>query len=106
MPNFFPFGMPYWQSQYYKNYYNAKKIKEDENFDENSNEELDKNSTTRSNSSSTNNSRNYDKQPYINILGIDLFSDDILILCILFFLYTEGIKDEMLFICLILLLLT
>ena len=69
-----------------------------------------KNSTTSNNSSSTvnDNSKSPDKdnQVLINILGIDLYSDDILILCILFFLYMEGIKDEMLFISLILLLLT
>ena len=69
-----------------------------------------KSSTTSNNSSSTvnENSKSPDKdnQVLINILGIDLYSDDILILCILFFLYTEGIKDEMLFISLVLLLLT
>ena len=69
-----------------------------------------KSSTTSNNSSSTvnDNSKPPDKdnQVLINILGIDLYSDDILILCILFFLYMEGIKDEMLFISLVLLLLT
>lgn len=44
--------------------------------------------------------------PIINILGIDLYLDDIMILCLLFILYKEGIKDEMLFIALLLLLLS
>lgn len=44
--------------------------------------------------------------PIINILGIDLYLDDIMILCLLFILYKEEIKDEMLFIALILLLLS
>lgn len=44
-------------------------------------------------------------EPVLEILGISLFLDDILIICLLFFLYTEGVKDDMLFICLILLLL-
>lgn len=39
-----------------------------------------------------------------NIMGITLYFDDLLILCLLFFLYSEGVKDEMLFIALILLL--
>ena len=41
-----------------------------------------------------------------HIAGITLYFDDILIICLLFFLYSEGVKDEMLFICLILLLLS
>lgn len=43
-------------------------------------------------------------EPVLEILGMSLFLDDILILGLLFFLYSEGVKDEMLFICLILLL--
>lgn len=43
--------------------------------------------------------------PVLEILGIKLYSDDLLIIGLLFFLYTEGVKDELLFICLILLLL-
>lgn len=44
--------------------------------------------------------------PLFQILGIDLYFDDILILCLLFFLYQEGVKDQGLFISLILLLLS
>lgn len=40
------------------------------------------------------------------IFGLKLYLDDIIILCILFFLYTEKVKDDELFICLILLLLS
>lgn len=43
---------------------------------------------------------------HINILGIDLFSDDILLILLIYFLYTEGVKDIYLFIILILLLLS
>ena len=39
-------------------------------------------------------------------MGIKLFLDDIIILGILFLLYKEEVKDEMLFIALILLLLS
>lgn len=45
-------------------------------------------------------------EPIIEIFGIRLYFDDILILSLLLFLYEEGVKDEMLFICLILLLLS
>ncbi len=40
------------------------------------------------------------------ILGIKLYFDDILLICLIFFLYTEGVQDQYLFIALILLLLS
>lgn len=40
------------------------------------------------------------------IFGIKLHYDDILLICLIFFLYTEGVKDEFLFIALVLLLLS
>lgn len=48
---------------------------------------------------------NHDK-PMFEILGIKLFQDDILLICLIFFLYNEGIKDEFLFFSLVLLLLS
>ena len=45
------------------------------------------------------------EEPILEILGIKLYFDDILIIGLLFFLYNEGVKDEFLFISLILLLL-
>lgn len=46
------------------------------------------------------------EEPIFEILGIQLYLDDIIILGLLFFLYQEGVQDEMLFISLILLLLS
>ena len=40
------------------------------------------------------------------IFGLKLYFDDILLICLIFFLYNEGVKDQYLFISLILLLLT
>lgn len=45
------------------------------------------------------------ENPIFEILGIQLYLDDIIILGLLFFLYQEGVQDEMLYIALILLLL-
>ena len=45
-------------------------------------------------------------EAFFEILGLKLYFDDILIICILFFLYTENVQNEGLFICLIMLLLT
>ena len=47
----------------------------------------------------------YDK-PIFELFGIKLFFDDILIISLIFFLYNEGVKDQNLFIALILLLLS
>ncbi len=44
--------------------------------------------------------------PIIEAFGIKLYLDDIIILCLLFLLYKEDVRDEMLFIALILLLLS
>lgn len=45
-------------------------------------------------------------QAFFEILGIKLYFDDILLLCLIFFLYSEGVQDQYLFIALILLLLS
>ena len=47
-----------------------------------------------------------ESREYFEIFGIKLFFDDILLICLIFFLYNEGVKDQYLFISLILLLLS
>ena len=44
-------------------------------------------------------------EPIFEILGMELYLDDILIVGLIIFLYKEGVQDEMLFIILIMLLL-
>lgn len=46
------------------------------------------------------------EEPIIEILGISLYLDDIIILGLLFFLYQEDVKDYMLYLVLIMLLLS
>ncbi len=46
------------------------------------------------------------KDDCFEIFGIKLHFDDILLICLLFFLYNEGVNDQLLFISLILLLLS
>ena len=48
----------------------------------------------------------YDETIMFELFGIKLHQDDILLICLIFFLYNEGIKDEFLFVALILLLLS
>ena len=43
---------------------------------------------------------------FFDIFGIRLYFDDILILCLLFFLYQEDVQDQFLFVALLLLLLS
>ena len=43
---------------------------------------------------------------YIEILGLKLYFDDLLLICLILFLYHEDVKDNYLFISLILLLLS
>lgn len=44
--------------------------------------------------------------PLFQLFGINLYFDDILLICLIWFLYNEGVKDQELFIALILLLLS
>lgn len=61
---------------------------------------------SNTNTCSTNASSKTENLEYFEIFGIKLFFDDILLICLIFFLYSEGIKDQYLFIALILLLLS
>ena len=61
------------------------------------------------------NSRNFDKKNKSNkntddylfdLFGLKIYSDDALLVSLIYFLYTEGVKDDGLFIVLVLLLLS
>lgn len=126
MPNFpFPrFFAPNYYHQYYMNYYHPPKkdfmenivTPVDSNTLVNQNEEVKKETRTANNSYSRSFGPvrfNFDDpfnmnkdEPIIDILGISLYLDDLIIIGLLFFLYQEGVKDETLFFTLILLLLT
>ncbi len=100
----FPFfGFPY-QYPYYNRYYNNYKYY-NSNINKNNNDDNDTDKEIEESSVQARDNNNCDK-PILNFMGIKLFLDDIIILGILFLLYTEEVKDEMLFIALILLLLS
>ena len=46
------------------------------------------------------------QEPVLKIYGLTIYLDDLIILSLLFFLYQENVKDEILFILLILLLIS
>lgn len=47
-----------------------------------------------------------DSEYFFELFGIKLYFDDVLIICILIFLYNEQVHDQELFLCLILLLIS
>ena len=89
----FPYGYPYYNysNKYYYNK-NIEKKEEKTSF------------ATPDESRSTSPSSTSNVQPIFEIFGIKLFLDDLIILGILFFLYKEEVKDDMLYIILFLLL--
>ena len=63
-------------------------------------------SATDMNNDRSSSQKNPNNSYFFELFGLKLYFDDILIICLLYFLYSEGVKDEGLFIALILLLIT
>lgn len=89
----YPYNYPYYK--YYNNY--IKPIPKHE--EKNSITDSSKISNTTNSKETVNN-----EQAIFEIFGIKLYLDDLIILGILFFLYQQNVKDEMLYIILFLLL--
>ena len=53
-----------------------------------------------------NNSKSNSDNYFFELFGLKLYFDDVLLICLIFFLYDEGVRDNELFISLILLLLS
>ena len=96
------FGFPFGR-RYPMPYYNTPKfpVDNDNNINENQlNAKINQDKKNQDNEIFN----DYNSQIF-NIMGITLHFDDLLIIFLLFFLYSEGVKDDMLFIALLLLLL-
>lgn len=123
MPFYPPFNMPFFYNNYRypTNFSNQKKhTKKKENYNNNINYSFIKDSTNnyieqnsptqnvlgQNKKASENSEKSEASEAFFEIFGLKLYFDDILIICILFFLYTEKVHNDELFICLILLLLT
>ena len=123
MPFYSPFNMPFFYNNYRypTNFSNQKKhTKKKENYNNNINYSFIKDSTKnyieqnsptqnvlgQNKKASENSEKSEASEAFFEIFGLKLYFDDILIICILFFLYTEKVHNDELFICLILLLLT
>lgn len=107
MMPFSPFSMYYPRGSFYgppPRKHNVSQPNQD--FSNNNNiHELPKETHSSSYDSSSRSNSSPDTQ-YFDIFGIRLYFDDILILCLLFFLYQEEVNDQLLFIALLLLLLS
>lgn len=96
MPFYSPFNLPF--------FYNNYKYHNNTSFNHNNlNKEIPKKNLEYKEKASV---KSEASDTFFEIFGLKLYFDDILIICILFFLYNEKVHDEELFICLILLLLT
>ncbi len=95
-----PFNLPFFNNSRYL-YYNPSRDTTLNNIKHNFNKTINTNKKKEKVSEG-----NETSEAFFEIFGLKLFFDDVLILCILYFLYTEKIKNEELFICLILLLLS
>lgn len=103
MPFQSPFNFPYFFRPNYRHSYSLPytKNKSHENVSFSPKE-----TKTEDSNSKHNNCSEESSDYFFEIFGLKLYFDDILIMCLLFFLYTEGIQDQELFLCLILLLLS
>lgn len=99
----FPFYGYQYNYPYYK-YYN--KHTQNTNNIHINNIDKNKNSITDSQISSNtiNHNKNHNISPIFEIFGIKLYADDLIIIGLLFVLYQENVKDEILYIILFLLL--
>lgn len=89
---------------------NSNFYKQPENSKNYTNIEKDNNIKITNESNSCENAENKDNQnsksEFLDLFGIKLYFDDLMIISLLFFLYSEGVSDYYLFITLILLLLS
>lgn len=80
------------------------------NISENSFQSAQNNTTTNNVSNSNRNEKNksnkYTNDYLFDLFGLKIYDDDVLLVSLIYFLYSEGVKDDSLFIALILLLLS
>ena len=72
------------------------------------NENFEKNISVENDSVNSSNKRNgySHSDVFFDVFGVKLYYDDVLLISLIFFLYSEGVEDNSLFIALVLLLLS
>ena len=105
MGAFYPYRFypPYRFSPFYRrNSYNSN-TKINENLNKSPSDKSEKTSDTNE---KKRNSNRYADNPIFELFGIQLYFDDFLLISLIYFLYSEEVQDQFLFIILILLLLS
>lgn len=111
----FPTPYPYTPSEFNrlnfensqsKNYNSYKNNSENLPASSTENEITTQDSQNRIFESKKNKSNNFDNDFLFDLFGLKIYTDDVLLVSLIYFLYSEGVKDEGLFIVLILLLLS
>lgn len=87
-------------NNYYPNYYNHNNLKTHENM------HIPYSKVQISNKTNVIKKEEEKEPEIIELFGLKLHFDDILLICLIFFLYNEGVKDPYLFISLVLLLMS
>ena len=105
MPLHLPFNFPYFYNNY--NYQRPSRPYPNNQYYKNNPQtsNINQKNTKKTEDSDTNISSE-SSECFFELFGLKLHFDDVLIICILFFLYIEGVQDQELFLCLILLLLS
>ena len=104
MFNYPYFNYPSRFSNYNYKYYNNYSKQTSSNQNSSAKKHIDQTNFPNNNNKSQKESTN--SSEYIDIFGVKLHFDDILLILLIYFLYTDGIKDMYLFFILVLLLLT
>lgn len=104
MPFHLPFFPPYFSNPAYRYTYNQNTLSNPKNTIYK--KQAEENKKTEDSQKNNNCSPDESSEYFFEIFGLKLYYDDILIICLLYFLYTEGVQDQELFLCLILLLLS
>lgn len=105
IPQFPFFRPPFYYPYRYYNYQNFS----NQNIKNNAHKTVSNNEYTNSNTETSQNKRSLSQESSdetLEIFGIKLHFDDILLICLIFFLYKQNVNDPLLFIALILLLLS
>ena len=95
------------QNDYNKNSVNQNGVNQNNFSSSNYNENgVNQNDYNENRTNKKNNSKSNNDNYFFELFGLKLYFDDVLLICLIFFLYDEGVRDNELFISLILLLLS
>ena len=117
MPFHLPFGFPPFYNRFRNPYhtnirnYNEQEYNNTIHTNNNNNNYNNNNNNNKINNNYLSSKKedpinNESSESFFEIFGLKLYFDDMIIICLLFILYTEKLQDDELFICLILLLLS